>query len=196
MRPEDNSLENASRLSHQWLSGLPSLFDAGYRHTPRTFAHSPRPMLKSLLFRLEDEAPELFVRVRSSVFRRWDNPTLVSDFVLRWALAHGIAKIRDYAHLYLATGDADPSEPLAALVAGNGQLDFFCVNDTTDDAHGLDPRLAQVKAALERLFPQASPFEQQHLGAAHSTRQKSPHQAPQRSRADPPLQLEASEPAR
>lgn len=96
MRPEDNSLENASRLSKRWLSGLPSLTQAGYRHTPRTFAHSPRPMLKSLLFRLEDEAPELFTRVRSGVFRTWNNPTLVSDFVLRWALAHGMAKIRDY----------------------------------------------------------------------------------------------------
>jgi hypothetical protein len=168
MRPEDNSLENASRLSNQWLSALPALTRAGYRHTPRTFAHSPRPMLKSLLFRLEDEAPELFKKVRSGVFRSWDNPTLVSDFVLRWALAHGVAKIRDYAHLYLATGDADPSESLAELVAADGQLDFFCINDTTDDAHGHDPRLTQVQAALQRMFPRPAPFEQPHRGAVHT----------------------------
>jgi len=189
MRPGDNSLENASRLSRQWLSGLPSLTGTDYRHTPRTFAHSPRPMLKSLLFRLEDEAPELFARVRSGVFRTWDNPTLVSDFVLRWALAHGVAKIRDYAHLYLATGDADASNPLAALAATTGQLDFFCVNDTTDDAHGHDPRLTQVQAALQRLFPQASPFEQQHMGAVHTT-QHNTHPGTLHPRAHPPRQLE------
>ena len=142
MRPGDNLLENASRLSAQWLNELPSLAQAHYRHTPRTFAHSPRPMRKSLLWRLEDEAPKLFERVRSGVFRSWGNPTLVPDIVLRWALVHGVARIRDCAHLYLATGENDPSDPLAALVAANGQLEFFCVNDTTDDAHGHDPRPA------------------------------------------------------
>jgi hypothetical protein len=175
MRPDDNSLENASRLSDQWLNALPSLSDADYCHTPRTFAHSPRPMLKSLLFRLEDEAPELFERVRSGVFRTWDNPTLVSDFVLRWALAHGVAKIRDYAHLYVATGDADQAGQLAALVKASGQLDFFCVNDTTDDAHGHDPRLAQVKATLQSLFPQASQFETQSLGVVHASHKGTQH---------------------
>ena len=171
MRAEDNSLENASRLSAQWLGERPALAESGYRHTPRTFAHSPRPMLRSLLWRLEDEAPELFERVRSGVFRAWDNPTLVSDFVLRWALAHGVAKIRDYAHLYLATGESDPSGALAELAAANGRLDFFCINDTTDDALGQDPRLTQVQAALQRLFPLASPFEQASLCATQVAQQ-------------------------
>ena len=186
MRPGDNSLENASRLSAQWLGALSSLSDADYRHTPRTFAHSPRPMLKSLLCRLEEDAPELFARVRSGVFRTWDNPTLVSDFVMRWALAHGVAKIRDYPHLYVGTGDADQSEQLAALVQGQGQLDFFCVNDTTDDAHGHDPRLAQVRATLQDLFPKASQFESQSGEGAHA-----PHHSPH-TRNHPARHLEKS----
>ena len=66
MRPGDNSLENASRLSGEWLEALHALSETDYCHTPRTFAHAPRPMLKSLLFRLEDEAPALFERVPSS----------------------------------------------------------------------------------------------------------------------------------
>jgi len=165
MRPADNSLENASRLSRQWLDTVPPLAQTGYCHTPRTFAHSPRPMLKSLLFRLEEKAPELFERVRSSVFRNWDNPTLVSDFVLRWALAHGMCRVRDYAHLYVASGDANQSHQLAELVQASGQLDFFCINDTTDDAHGHDPRLARVRTVLRDLFPQPSQFETQAMGA-------------------------------
>jgi hypothetical protein len=67
--------------------------------------------------------------------------------------------MRDYPHLYVATGDADQSHQLAALLQASGQLAFFCINDTTDDAHGQDPRLAQVRATLESLFPLASPFE-------------------------------------
>ena len=181
MRPQDNSLENASRLSAQWLKGQASLAQTGYRHTPRTFAHSPRPMLKSLLYRLEAEAPELFERVRAGVFRRWDNPTLVSDFVLRWALAHGVAQVRDHAHLYLATGEIGASASLAKLLAATGQLDFFCINDTTDDAHGQDPRLTQAQVVLQELFPHASPFEQPPVQSA----QHNPHQSVHHGRPHP-----------
>ena len=96
MRMDATSLENACRLSIQWLTdnarlGAPALReqDPLYQSTFRTFAHSPRPMRRSLLLELEGVAPELFAAVRSTVFRSWDKPTIVSDFVLRWALAHG-----------------------------------------------------------------------------------------------------------
>lgn len=163
LRCDDNALENASRLSAQWLSRLP-----GYTHTPRTFAHSPRPLLKSLLCAAEAEAPELFARVRSTVFRTWASPTLVSDFVLRWALARGVASIRQGVHQHVTTGCADQAQQLDALLASAGELDFFCVNDTTDDAHGHDPRLAKVRAALQTLFPLASRFENDPAGLGHA----------------------------
>ncbi|PZO15487.1 MAG: exopolysaccharide phosphotransferase [Burkholderiales bacterium] len=163
LRCDDNALENASRLSAQWLDRLP-----GYTHTPRTFAHSPRPLLKSLLCAAEAEAPELFARVRSTVFRTWASPTLVSDFVLRWALARGVARIREGAHQHVTTGCSDQAQQLDALLASAGELDFFCVNDTTDDAHGHDPRLAKVRAALQTLFPLASRFENDPAGLGHA----------------------------
>ena len=169
LRPDATSLENACRLSGQWLGNRHPLSVTGhgpeqqpdehYRHTFRTFAHAPRPMLKSLLFELEDKAPDMFAQVRSTVFRTWLKPTIVSDFVLRWALAHGVAKIRDYSHLYVSSGDADKVSQLEALVASSGKLDFFCVNDTTDDAHQHDPRLARVRQALQQMFVQPSRFE-------------------------------------
>ena len=40
-----------------------------------------------------------------------------------------------------------------------GQLHFFCINDTTDDAHTDDPRLATVRHTLAKLFPEPSSFE-------------------------------------
>ena len=171
LRADATSLENACRLSGQWLGNghhhhLPAAGHGPerqmiepYRHTFRTFAHAPRPMLKSLLFELEGKAPDMFAQVRSTVFRTWLKPTIVSDFVLRWALAHGVAKIRDYSHLYVSSGDADKASQLQALVASAGKLDFFCVNDTTDDAQPHDPRLAKVREALQQMFVQPSRFE-------------------------------------
>ena len=156
MRMDATSLENACRLSIEWLRAQDPL----YQSTFRTFAHSPRPMRRALLQELEDKAPELFAGVRSTVFRSWDKPTIVSDFVLRWALAHSVAKMRTYRHRHVSTGDADQQTQLQALAAEFGALDFFCINDTTDDAHPQDPRLRQVQSVLQGMLPQASGFEQ------------------------------------
>jgi hypothetical protein len=173
LRPDATSLENACRLSNQWLSAKAQTLHTRatpghaparrmadhYQHTFRTFAHAPRPMLKSHLFELEHSAADMFEQVRSTVFRTWVKPTIVSDFVLRWALAHGVAKIRDYSHLYVSTGDADKASLLEVLVASSGKLDFFCVNDTTDDAQPHDPRLAKVRQTLQQMFAHPSSFE-------------------------------------
>ena len=159
------SLVNACRLSQQWLNdneGLDTHRLDGYVHTFRTFAHGPRPMLKSLLVDLESLAPELFAGVRSTVFRQWDQPTIVSDFVLRWALAHGRARIREYQHLYVSSGNDDLCQKLAKLTRvdiGATDYDFFCINDTTDDASPEDQRFSAIQSALESLLPQPSQFE-------------------------------------
>ncbi|WP_244908763.1 Stealth CR1 domain-containing protein [Malikia spinosa] len=166
MRMDATSLENACRLSIQWLTDRASSGTAAgrepdplYRNTFRTFAHSPRPMLKSVLLELEHTAPELFASVRSTVFRSWDKPTIISDFVLRWALAHGLASLRPYRHRYVSTGAADQHEQLQALLAEFGALDFFCINDTTDDAQTSDPRLQNVLTVLQSILPNPSGFE-------------------------------------
>ena len=166
MRMDATSLENACRLSIHWLTenaraGTPVQReqDPLYQSTFRTFAHSPRPLLKSILFELEATAPELFAAVRSTVFRSWDKPTIVSDFVLRWALAHGVARIRPYRHRYVSTGEGDQNAQLQALAAEVGALDFFCINDTTDDAQGDDPRLQNVLSVLQSVLPMPSGFE-------------------------------------
>jgi hypothetical protein len=116
-------------------------------------------MLKSILLELEGTAPELFAAVRSTVFRSWDKPTIISDFVLRWALAHGVASIRPYRHRYVSTGEDTQNAQLQALVAEFGSLSFFCINDTTDDAQTSDPRLTNVLAALQSILPTPSCFE-------------------------------------
>jgi hypothetical protein len=166
--------ENACRLSNQWLAqkkaaqrlpmsgsmGKPiRAMDPLYKSCFRTFAHSPRPMLKSLLWELEEEAAELFDGVRSTVFRIWDKPTIVSDFVLRWALAHGLARVRTYRHRHVSTGDSAQATELQILADQFGKLDFFCINDTTDDAHAEDPRLENVRKSLRKMLFKPSEFE-------------------------------------
>ena len=178
MRADATALENACRLSHAWLksrlpiaqgsqacaaTSSPLNTNAAYRPVFRTFAHSPRPMLRSRMEQLEHIAPELFEKVRSTVFRVWDKPTIVSDFVMRWALANAQARIREHSHLYVSAGAGDThalDKVLTELVAAVGKIDFFCINDTTDNSLAHDPRLRQIRQALDAVFPHASPFEQ------------------------------------
>ncbi len=159
LRMDATSLENACRLSNQWLSTLAAQTCRQYKHTFRTFAHAPRPMLRSVLFALEKQFPQMFESVRSTVFRTWDKPTVISDFVLRWKLEHGIALMRDYSHLHFSTGDDASAGQLERLGNYVGKLAFFCINDTTDDALAQDPRLVAVRQALALMFPIASRFE-------------------------------------
>jgi hypothetical protein len=188
LRQDANSMDNATRLSRQWLtaSGADRRRQAGdraapaYAHTSRTFAHAPRPLLRSVLFELEGLAPELFAGVRSTVFRTWDQPTIVSDFVIRWALAHGVTRMRDYRHSYLSTGDADIGQQLDRLVCPADGLDFFCINDTTDNAPAHDARLALVREALQQLFPLPSSFEQPAARAHVAPGARTPVSAPAR----------------
>ena len=151
-----DSLANASRLSNVWLSAnLPE-----YVHTPRTFAHAPRPLVKKVMNDLELRiAPELFAGVRGTAFRSWRSPPIVSDFILRWSLSHSKGTIQNWRSMYLSVGDTSIQQELQKLEDNLGALDFFCINDTTDDAPNDDPRLAAVRSTLKSMFPLRSSFE-------------------------------------
>jgi len=159
LRMDATSLENACRLSNIWLSQLADQTQSNYSHIFRTFAHAPRPMIRSVMYMLEKELADIFETVRTTTFRTWDKPTIVADFVLRWKLEHGLAKMRDYAHLYISTGEKDYSVQLTHLSRHIGRVDFFCINDTTDNAPANDPRLKAARQTLEQLFPIPSNFE-------------------------------------
>ena len=67
--------------------------------------------------------------------------------------------MRDYTQLHISTGDTDLPYQLDLLVSLAGSVDFFCINDTTDNAPIHDPRLAQARLALQDFLPQPSRFE-------------------------------------
>jgi hypothetical protein len=61
--------------------------------------------------------------------------------------------------LYIATGESLEEQSLVHLKKLFGRLDFFCINDTTDDAKDSDPRLLKIHQVLSDLLPDASPWE-------------------------------------
>ena len=155
LQVDETALVNASILSKNWLTSR----DPHYQHDSRIYAHSPRPMLKSAMHELEGIAAELFAHVRTTVFRSWSVPPIVPDLVPRWMVAQGYAQQRILDPLYISTGDAQAEQQLLSLTHRFGQLPFFCINDTCDEAPDNDVRLLRVALTLEQLLPVPSSFE-------------------------------------
>jgi hypothetical protein len=151
----EDPLVNASLLSKDWLAAQ----NPAYQHVSHIFAHSPRPMFKSLMFELESMAPELFLQVRSTVFRSWAVPPLIPDLVPRWMVETGKAVLQEADFMYLCTGDEDIDDQFQQLGACFGSLLFFCINDTSDEIASSSPELQLIRSRLERLLPLPSPYE-------------------------------------
>lgn len=164
-QPTETALVNASVLSANWLGRA----YPGYTHDWRLFSHAPRPFLRSAMFELESLAPELFRAVRSTTFRSWKIPPLVSDLALRWMVQTGIARCVTLDPLHVCTGDEHAALRFDDLRSRFGRLPFFCINDTCDDADAGDPRLLRVAHALEGMLPTPSRFERRPVPASHDT---------------------------
>lgn len=146
---------NAAVLTNEWMSAR----YPDYVHTAATFSHAPRPMRRGLMVEIEREVPELFAQARSTTFRSWRSPSLLTDFVPRWMVHHGHAQLKVFDSLYISTGGPDAADELEMLATQFGALPFFCLNDTCDEAEPQDPRLVRVRQTLERILPRPSSFE-------------------------------------
>jgi hypothetical protein len=158
LQRDESALVNASLLSRDWLSNrYPQ-----YRHDPRVYAHSPRAMLKSAMVELERIATDLFTQVRSTAFRSWKVPPIVPDLVPRWMVHVGYADQSILDPLYISTCDDCAEGQLTTLLSEFGQLPFFCINDTCDEALEDDIRLTRIGQTLQQLLPEPSSFEFTH----------------------------------
>lgn len=146
---------NASLVSRQWLAQrYPQ-----YRHDRRVFAHSPRPMLKSLMHELERTAPDLFAAARQTIFRSWRAPSIVADLLPRWMIHTGHARLREANPRYISTGEHDAGQQFEALIGEFGSIPFFCINDTCDDAERDAAPLRGIADVLAALLPHPCRFE-------------------------------------
>lgn len=155
LQASETALVNASILSRNWLTSRYT----DYRHESRIYSHSPRPMLKSVMVELEKIAPELFHQVRSTTFRSWHFPAIVPDLVPRWMVYLGLAHQVILDPLHIHTSDKNAKQQFDKLLLNFGQLPFFCINDTCDEALDTDFRLLRITRSLKKLLPEPSPFE-------------------------------------
>ncbi len=129
------------------------------KYRDRVFAHSPRAFFKSMLYDIENAAPELFADVRSTVFRSGKVPSLVADFIPLWMLETNQALVRNVESMHISSSNANVERNFQNLANNFGNLVFFCVNDTSDNAHSTAPELQMISHYLEKMLPTPSYFE-------------------------------------
>jgi hypothetical protein len=59
----------------------------------------------------------------------------------------------------VSSGAADAEEQFQALMTDFGNIPFFCINDTCDDALDDAPQLQRIASTLATLLPTPSSFE-------------------------------------
>jgi len=155
MQPNKLSPINGSILSSRWLNQK----YPNYIHQNKIMAHSPKAFLKTLLFKAEEAAKDLFINARSVNFRKWSSPGIIVDFVPRWLEYNKFAEIIEIDELYIESGSLDLEIQLDLLSKKFNKIPFFCINDTCDNADSEDKRLKLVRKNLQKLLPYKSSFE-------------------------------------
>ena len=155
MQPNELSPINGSILSSRWLNQK----YPNYTHQNKIMAHSPKVFLKTLLFKAEEEAEDLFINARSGNFRKWTSPGIIVDFIPRWLEYNKYAEIIEIDELYIECASLNLETQLNLLSRKFGKIPFFCINDTCDNAHSKDKRLQLIRINLQKLLPNKSSFE-------------------------------------
>lgn len=117
--------------------------------------HVPKAIEKSYFLQMKQEFLYLFDAISYEKFRYIQNPSLLSDFYVRWMLYHRYSTLWKKKDVYIQSTSYDYQE----LFSNFENIAFFCINDTGDNVEKTDPQLLEISRVLERLFPDASKYE-------------------------------------
>lgn len=154
--PSRSGFENAARVNRALLR------EKFGRTISRNLEHSPAPLRRTVLEKLEAEFPQEFKRTASARFRS------VTDISVTNSLYHYFALMTGYAvpheSLNVKYVDTTSREGIAALgpLLRDRDYDFFCLNDGSFPAVSAEERLTAVTAFLEAYFPIPAPWENAH----------------------------------
>ncbi|WP_320534127.1 stealth family protein [Robbsia andropogonis] len=155
LQPEHLAPVNGAIMAGQWLKSRYS----DYVQDARLFAHAPRALCRSILYDFEVIARDVFDAVRATTFRDWRVPPVITELLPRWMCHIGLGHRIERDTLYISSGDIDAERSWQILCARFGDLPFFCINDTCDNAPDNDPRLTRVADVLQHVLPTPSLYE-------------------------------------
>lgn len=122
------------------------------------FKHTPHAQVKEVVNDLEAQFPEHFERVAASRFRHPDDLSITSALHHYWGecTARSIEGTIRYDYFDLVSVDA---QSRLAKLPLRGDLDTFCINDTSGSSEDVHRNDQLIQDILDELFPLPSSFE-------------------------------------
>lgn len=158
-----SGFENAARVNRELL-----LKKFG-RTISRNLEHSPAPLRRSVLERLESEFPEDFARTASARFRSATDISVTNSLYHFYALMTGYAVPQDSLSVnYVDTTSREGIASLGPLLRKR-DFDFFCLNDGSFPTVSAEERVEAVTRFLENYFPIPAPWEVEAQKTGSST---------------------------
>lgn len=132
----------------------------------RDLEHCAVPMRRSVAAELEREFPDDYARTAASRFRAATDISVTNSLFPQYALMTGRAlATRQPRTRYVQTTLASSLREMEKLER-RGDVDMFCLNDGGELEVPEELRVQRLRAALERMFPIAAPWERDAVSAA------------------------------
>ncbi|WP_382303600.1 stealth family protein [Herbiconiux sp. UC225_62] len=148
-----SGFENAARVNRELLQ------QRFGRVTTRHLEHCAAPLRKSVLFEMEQEFSDAFVRTAASPFRSATDISVTNSFYHYYALMTGRAVVQTEAKVkYIETTLRSALKEMDVLLKKRS-MDMFCLNDGSKPEIEVEERTTAVISFLERYFPFPAPWE-------------------------------------
>jgi hypothetical protein len=148
-----SGFENSARVNRDLLRQK-----FGYIIT-RHLEHTPAPLRKSVVQKLEDEFPDEFRRTAASRFRSSTDISVTNSLYHYFALLTGRAVTQDDAKVLYVDTTMRSGLALLPGVLKRRQFDLFCLNDGSFPEVGAAERAETMVDFLENYFPIPAPWE-------------------------------------
>ena len=158
--PTRSGFENAARVNRALLHGRFG------KVTTRHLEHTPAPMRKSVMRKLEAEFPQDFARTAASRFRSATDISVTNSLYHYYGLMTGHAVAQTQVRsVYIETTLRIALRQMNRLRKRRDQ-DMFCLNDGSNPEISDEVRQNAVTDFLEQYFPIVAPWERGRPGAS------------------------------
>jgi hypothetical protein len=120
--------------------------------------HSPYPLRRSVMERVEADFPGVVAQTAASRFRSPTDLSIAASFAQHYGLALGQAVLGDVRteYVHVESGRLDWALDRIAFA---DDVDTFCINETRDTDADHTQREARLAAFFDEMFPVAAPWE-------------------------------------
>jgi hypothetical protein len=155
--------ENISDIASEWgaMNANDLLYRACGTIMPYKTKHTPIPLRKSLLKKLEYRFPEHFERLRRTPFRTKNDVAPTSSLHAYFGMAEGLVVRGDIAYRYVNLARTDLRRALEGI-GYSRQAMVYCLNDTEIDnpaEFDWNHQEETVTAFLKMMYPYQAPWE-------------------------------------